>query len=326
MTIPIRILLWVATTLYQIIACQLEDRNPIPGQRFDVGGYRLHLYKLGHKQDVNSVTIVVDHSLGGVEGYLLIDALSKLGQVCIYDRAGYGWSDHSPHPRTSAQIVTELDTLLTQAGIEPPYLLVGNSFGSYNVRLYAHRFPDKVVGIVLTDGLHEQEILKMPIQLKALKLFFTSGFVMSTLGSAFGMIRLLNICSIFEILKPELRQFSKASLYSVKRSFCRPKHWITMSREMVNLSASARQVKVANQFGSLPIVSIKANSFFKPALWTHFIPLQSANRLRNKMHTQLQTISANYHVIEAHRSGHFVWVDQPDIVVDAVKLVLDKVA
>jgi pimeloyl-ACP methyl ester carboxylesterase len=325
MTLSVRIFLWVATTLYQAIACRLEDRNPPPGQRFNVGGYRLHLYKSGAKQDANSPTIILDHSLGGVEGYLLIDALSKLGQVCIYDRAGYGWSDHSPHPRTSHQIATELDTLLTQAGIEPPYLLVGNSFGSYNVRLYAHRFPQKVAGIVLTDGLHEETMLRMPIQLKALKLFFTSGFVMSTLGSAFGMIRLLNACGMFEILKPELRKFSKSSLRSVKRSFCRPKHWITMSREMLNLSASARQLRAAHQLGSLPIVGIKASSFFKPALWTHFIPLQSANRLRDKMHAELQTLSANYHVIDAHYSGHFVWVDQPDIVIDAVKLILDQV-
>jgi pimeloyl-ACP methyl ester carboxylesterase len=322
--ISVRLFLWVATTLYQAIACQLEDRNPLPGQRFDVGGYRLHLYRLGDKRDASNPTIVVDHSLGGVEGYLLADALSKLGQVCIYDRAGYGWSDHSPHPRTSDRIATELDTLLAKAGIDPPYLLVGNSFGSYNVRLYAHRFPHKVVGIVLTDGLHEEEMLKMPIQLKALKLFFTSGFIMSTLGSAFGIIRLLSVCGIFEILKPELRQFSKSSLGSVKRSFCRPKHWITMSREMIGLSASARQVRAAHQFGNLPIVGIKASSFFKPSPWTRLIPLQSANQLRNKMHVELQTLSANYYEMEAHRSGHFVWADQPEVIVDAVKHILDK--
>jgi pimeloyl-ACP methyl ester carboxylesterase len=66
-------------------------------------------------------------------------------------------------------------------------------------------------------------------------------------------------------------------------------------------------------------------SSFKPALWTHLIPLRSANRLRDKMHAQLQTLSANYHVVEAHRSGHFVWADQPEIIIDAVKLLLDNV-
>lgn len=321
MSISIRILLLVATTLYQANASLLEDRQPPPGQLIDVGGYRLHLYVAGKARP----TIVIDHSLGGVEGYFLIEKLTRLARVCIYDRAGYGWSEHSPHPRTSNQIVKELDTLLTKAGIEPPYILVGNSFGSYNVRLYAHLFPQKVAGIVLTDALHETGMLKMSVQLQALKLFFISGFVMSILGSMLGIIRLLGVCRVFELLKPELRRFSKDSLNWVKRSFCRPKHWITMSREMINLDKSARQVSIAKHFGTMPIVSIKANSFFKPSFWTIFIPLQGANQLREKMHVELCNLSTDCLQLKASKSGHFVWVDQPDVIVDAVRTVLDKI-
>lgn len=321
MLISIRILLLVATTIYQAIACWQEDRQPPPGQLVDVGGYRLHLYVMGEA----SPTIVLDHSLGGIEGYFLIEKLTKLARVCIYDRAGYGWSDHSPHPRTSEQIVKELDRLLTQAGIEPPYILVGNSFGSYNVRLYAHLFPQKVVGIVLTDALHETGMLKMSIRLQALKLFFISGFAVSILGSMLGIIRLLSLCKVFELLKPELHYFSKDSLKWVKRSFCRPKHWITMSREMMNLDKSARQVRIAQHFGTLPIVSIKASSFFKPSFWTIFIPLKDANQLREKMHLELCSLSTDCFQLEASKSGHFVWIDQPEVIIDAVRMVLDKI-
>ncbi|MEW6496059.1 MAG: alpha/beta hydrolase [Cyanobacteriota bacterium] len=322
MSLEIRTFLLVCTTLYQAIACWLEDRKRPPGQLIDIGGYRLHLYVAGEARP----TIILDHSLGGIEGYFLVEELAKLARVCIYDRAGYGWSDHSPHPRTSSQMVTELDTLLTQAGIEPPFILVGNSFGSYNVRLYAHRFPEKVIGMVLTDGLHETGMLKMSIQLQALKLFFMSGFVMSTLGSMLGIIRLLRICGVFELLKPELRQFSQDSLNSVKRSFCRSKHWITMSREMLNLNNSARQVSKGKPLGSMPVVSIKANSFFKPSFWTVFIPLHGANQLREKMHSNLCNLSTDCMQLQASRSGHFVWIDQPDLIVNAVKIVLNKVA
>lgn len=321
MLISIRILLLVATTLYQAIACRLEDRQSPPGQLVDVGGYRLHLYIAGEA----SPTIVLDHSLGGVEGYFLIEELAELARVCIYDRAGYGWSDHSPHPRTSEQIVNELDRLLTQSGIKPPYILVGNSFGSYNVRLYAHLFPQKVVGIVLTDALHEKGMLKMSIRLQALKLFFISGFAMSILGSMLGIIRLLSVCKVFELLKPELRYFSKDSLKWVKRSFCRPKHWITMSREMMNLDKSARQTSVAKYFGTVPIVSIKASSFFKPSLWAIFIPLKDANQLRKKMHEQLCKLSTDFFQLEAIKSSHFVWVDQPEVIIDAVRIILGKI-
>jgi pimeloyl-ACP methyl ester carboxylesterase len=320
-TISIQAFILTITTLYQAIASWLEDRQSPPGELIDIGSYRLHLHSVGD----SGPTIVLDHSLGGVEGYLLVEELAKLGRVCIYDRAGYGWSDHSLHPRSSDQIVKELDTLLTQAKVDPPYILVGDSFGSYNVRLYAHQFPEKVAGLVLTDALHESGMLKMSIQLQALKLFFISGFFMSVLGSALGIIRLLRVLSVFEILKPELRHFPQASLNRVKRSFCRPKHWITMSREMLALDKSGHQVSAAKDLGALPIVSIKASSFFEPSFWTNFIPLKGANELREKMHVELQCLSTQYLQIEASESGHFVWIDQPDVIVNAVEAVLDSI-
>ena len=319
MSLSIRIILLITTTLYQAIACYLENQKLPPGKLLDVGGYRLHLYTVGE----GNLTIILDHSLGGIEGYFLVEKLAKFGRVCIYDRAGYGWSEHSPHPRTTSQIVEELDTLLTQAEIKPPYILVGNSFGSYNVRLYAHRFPEKVMGMVLTDGLHETGMLKMSIQLKALKLLFISGFVISTFGSILGIIQLFRKCGIFELIKPELRQFSQESRNYVKRSFCRSKHWITMCREMLNLNKSGNQVTIANQFDSMPIVSIKANSFFQPAWWSFLIPLKAANKLRDQMHINLCNLSKNSVQLEANKSGHFVWIDQPNLIVDGVKIVLD---
>jgi pimeloyl-ACP methyl ester carboxylesterase len=320
MITPFKIALLVATTFYQGIACFVEDLNPPPGQRFKVGSHRLHLYTIGDK----SPTIVLDHSLGGIEGYLLIDKLAKLGRVCIYDRAGYGWSDRSPHPRTSDQIVSELDTLLTKADIKPPYILVGNSFGSYNVRRYAYRFPEKVAGLVLTDGLHETQMLKMSLSLKILKGFFMSGFIMSILGAFLGIIRILNICGVFEILKPELRNFSRASRNSVKRSFCRPNHWITMAREMLNLDASAQQMEAMDENCAFPIVSIKASSFFKPAWWTKLLPLGAANLLREQMHEALLDLSPHAIQLQASKSGHFVWVDEPEVIVQAVQLILKE--
>jgi pimeloyl-ACP methyl ester carboxylesterase len=329
MPISIQAILLIFTTIYQAIASYLEDKRSPIGQLIDIGGYRLHLYTLGNTSGDSfgdaKPTIVLDHSLGGIEGYLLIEKLAKLGRVCIYDRAGYGWSDYSPYPRTSEHIVMELDLLLTKAKIEPPYILVGNSFGSYNVRLYAHLFPQKVSGMVLTDGLHEIGMLNMPFQLKALKLFFLSGFVMSIFGGTFGIIRILKTCGVFELIKPELRNFPQKSLDRVKRSFCLPKHWITMSREIINLDKSSAQLAIANHFGSLPIVSIKSASFFKTTLWTKFIPLNSVNQLRHKMHLELIKLSSDCLQVDASQSSHFVWVDQPDLIVNAVKTIIDKI-
>ena len=323
MSLSIKTILIITTILYQGITVQIENQKLPPGKLFDVGGYRLHLYIVGETNPTNP-TIILDHSLGGIEGYFLVEKLAKFGRVCIYDRAGYGWSEHSPHPRTSSQIVEELDTLLTQAKIQPPYILLGNSFGSYNVRLYAYRFPEKVVGMILTDGLHETRMLKMPIQLQALKLFFISGFVMSIFGSILGIIQVLRGCGIFEFLKPELRQFSQESRNSVKRSFCRSKHWITMCREILNLNNSGEELVVANKFDSMPIVSIKANSFFQSFFWSFLIPLKAANNLREQMHKDLSNLSTNFVELQANKSSHFVWIDQPHLIIEGVKIVLDQ--
>ncbi|BAB73757.1 alpha/beta fold hydrolase [Nostoc sp. PCC 7120 = FACHB-418] len=320
MSSPIEIILILATTFYQAIAILIENRQSPPGKLIDVGGYRLRLYTAGHSRP----TVVLEHSLGGIEGYLLVEEIAKLTRVCIYDRAGYGWSDNSPHPRTSRQIVAELDFLLTIAGIEPPYILVGNSFGSYNVRLYAHYFPDKVLGIVLTDGLHETGMLKMSIYLQALKLFFVSGFFMSILASILGIIRLLNVIGTFEIIKRELIKFPPAVLNPIKRSFCRPKHWITMIRELLNLDKSSRQLHLTRQFRGLPIVSIKANTFFHPSLWTILLPMKAANHLREQMHKQIINLSTDCVQINAEKSGHFVWIDQPELIINAIQIILNK--
>ncbi|MGK7943755.1 MAG: alpha/beta fold hydrolase [Microcystaceae cyanobacterium] len=311
----------IITTIYQAIACQLENRYPPPGQLVEIGTHRLHISTQGEGQP----TIILDHSLGGIEGYLLIKQLSKLSKVCIYDRAGYGWSEPSPHPRTSHQIVKELEQLLTKANISPPYILVGDSFGSYNVRLYHHFFPEKVLGMVLTDGLYEEKMLKMPFSLKGLKLFFLSGFIMSILGSFLGIIRVIKMVGIFELLKPELRKFSRTDCNWIKRSFCRSHHWITMSREILNLDQSGHQLSKIEDLGDLPLVNIKSKSFFKPNLVTHFLPLKTVDRLREEMHDQLKTLSTNSVQIEASESGHFVWVDQPHLIVEAVQIVLDKI-
>ena len=140
MYLPINYLILIVTTIYQAIATWIEDKKAPPGKLIDVGGYKLHLYTIGDSRP----TVVLDHSLGGIEGYLLIKDIAKITRVCIYDRAGYGWSQRSPHQRSSEQIVKELDILLTNAEIKPPYILVGDSFGSYNVR-QSHKQDEKLV-------------------------------------------------------------------------------------------------------------------------------------------------------------------------------------
>src|SRR6185503_5766216 len=113
-----------AGVLYQFIATQSDIRNyPAPGQLVDVGGYRLHMYCVGQ----GSPTVVLEAAadMMSADWGWIQPEIAKQTRVCAYDRAGMGWSEPGPQPRDARQISTELHTLLTNAGIPGPYILVG---------------------------------------------------------------------------------------------------------------------------------------------------------------------------------------------------------
>jgi pimeloyl-ACP methyl ester carboxylesterase len=127
-----------------------------PGKRIDIGGYKLHI----NCQGIGSPTIILDAGLGdwSVHWQEVQEKLKADNRVCSYDRAGYGWSDPGPRPRSSAQIVTELHSLLEKAGEKPPYLLAGHSFGGINMRLFASTYPAEIAGLVLIDASHPESL------------------------------------------------------------------------------------------------------------------------------------------------------------------------
>ena len=317
--------LLAAGGVWQAIATYQENKQPPPGKLVRVGGRQMHVYYLSGKAASAEAlpTVVIEHSLGGVEGYLLIEQISEFANVCLCDRAGYGYSEMVAYPATSSDRADALDTALTAADIQPPYILVGNSLGSYHSRLYAHRFPQKVAGLVLTDGLHEQNLLRMPWQLRLLQLLFFSGFCMSTFGATFGIVRLFGKIGLFELIKPELRKFSEEQRSPVLRSFYRPQHWLTMAREISNLDRCGKQLQQANaSLGNLPVINIKAQAFFKPTPLARWLPLKAADRLRGIMHSELMELSERCKQVSANNSSHFVWVDQPQVIVEAIQHIL----
>jgi pimeloyl-ACP methyl ester carboxylesterase len=319
----IEIALLTATTIYHQMASYRDRQLPIhPGKLVTTGNSKTrHLVIRG----TGDLTIVVDASLGGVEGYLLINELAKIARVCIYDRAGYGWSESSKLPRTSQQIVNELHELLTIAQISPPYILVGDSFGSYNLRLYAHQFQDEVRGLVLTDGLHEDSMLALPWSVGILKAFFTASFGFVAIGATLGIVRGLGTLGVFELIKPELKKFKPIDLQYVKRSFYGANHWLTMGREMWNLDTSGSQLKTANNLGDLPIFSIKSQTFLRPFLGIKLLALPAADRVRDRIHLDLLTLSTDTTQILADRSSHFVWIDEPEKILAAVASLARKI-
>jgi pimeloyl-ACP methyl ester carboxylesterase len=125
----------------------------------DVGGYRLAIHCIGE----GSPTVVLETGLGAPsEDWAPVQQeIAGLNRVCRFDRAGRGNSDPAPTtPRTCADMVADLRALLRNAGIPAPYVLVGNSLGGMNARLYAYRHPEEVAGLVLVDGSHQDQFTR----------------------------------------------------------------------------------------------------------------------------------------------------------------------
>jgi pimeloyl-ACP methyl ester carboxylesterase len=136
---------------------------PPPGRLVDLGGWRLHLNCLGEAR-ISQPTVILEAGAGdfSVDWSLVQPSVARFARVCSYDRAGSGWSDLGPRPRTMHQIVYELHTLLEKAGERPPYVLVGHSFGGIVVRLYQFRYPTDVVGVVLVEAAIDNPWRKTP--------------------------------------------------------------------------------------------------------------------------------------------------------------------
>jgi pimeloyl-ACP methyl ester carboxylesterase len=146
----------VIGVIYQAFATEIYRRiYPPPGELVDVSGHSLHLNCVGE----GSPTVILESGSGANStawANIQPEAADNT-RVCAYDRAGTGWSEPGPGPGDPQQIAGELHTLLGNAGIDGPYILVGHSFGGLYVRMYAYQYPNEVEGMVLVDSSHPEQ-------------------------------------------------------------------------------------------------------------------------------------------------------------------------
>ena len=121
-----------------------------PGTLADAGGFRLNLVCMGS----GSPTVVFD---SGWEDWApawskVQPEVAKFTRACSYDRAGAGFSEAGPMPRTSVRIAGELHTALHNAHIKGPYILVASAFGGDNMRVFADQYMPEVAGLVMVDA------------------------------------------------------------------------------------------------------------------------------------------------------------------------------
>jgi pimeloyl-ACP methyl ester carboxylesterase len=135
---------------YETVRAAAVEAHSMPGQLIDVGGHRLHLSCTGS----GSPTVVLEPGAGEMSSNMgwIAPAVARNTRVCVYDRAGRGWSEPADTPQDGTQIATDLHTLLQRGHVPGPYVLAGHSFGGLYVQTFAARYPDEVAGMVLVDS------------------------------------------------------------------------------------------------------------------------------------------------------------------------------
>jgi len=304
-----RVVLWVgaavfvaiiATTGLQAVLSHLSLRNnPPPGSLVELNGRKVHVLCAGE----GSPTVILEAGLPGssLTWMSVFSEIAELTRVCAYDRPGYGWSQPTTSPRTAETIVQELRVLLQSTDTQPPYILVGHSFGGLLMQLYATRFPNDFTGMVLVDSSHPDQAHRT-LDLQEID---TISFAMKTLGPI-GIVRLL-----FPVPagNPESRDVSvreqERELLMTSRTLR------TATREMSGLRESLRQVTESTVgLGSKPLV-VLSEGRRRAESW------QALQEDLSRMST-----NSEWQVVDG--AGHFVQHDQPDVVVDAVRRVIEK--
>jgi pimeloyl-ACP methyl ester carboxylesterase len=245
----------------------------------------------------------------------------------VFDRAGLGWSDPGPTPRTAGQVVSELHTLLNKHGVPGPYVLVGHSFGGFTSRLYHHQYPSEVAGMVLVDAGHEDE-LDSP-EYRAHSDWALPQLPLRRVFVALGISRLVVALDAIpesenEILE-KLSRLSPDDQTIVLALGNRSSFWKAVIDENDALEETFEQVRAAGSLGDLPLVVLTATG---PKWWPGWPPDFPAEPLRQKwmeMQKELLKLSSNSTHMLAEKSSHFIQLDQPELVIEAVRQVVEAV-
>jgi pimeloyl-ACP methyl ester carboxylesterase len=315
--------------LYQTVGTRRDrKRFPPPGRLVDIGGHRLHLLESGQ----GDLTIVLE---AGLMSTMLSwsDLQPKLAQsyrVVSYDRAGLGWSDLGPMPRTSDRIAEELRALLHRAAVPPPYLLVGHSFGGLTIPHFAARFPDETAGMVLVDPVaptewnppseHDRNLIRIGATvcrraaiLSRVGLLRFVSFLLSTRlkKAAAYVVRLISrgapadagsVSSPWFLALPT-NEREMAAVFWVQEKFA-----LTIASQLENLPASAARVAELDCVCDKPVVILSA---------------QTASERRRKEHAAMAArLPLGDHIL-AQKSNHWIMQDQPELVIRAIEKVAE---
>ena len=286
---------------------QESNRFPPRGRLVDVGGYKLDLNCTGQ----GSPPVILETGLGmpSISWDQVQRQVDTFTHVCSYDRAGYGYSDPGPLPRTSQRIATELHALLEHAGVPPPYILVGHSLGGFNVRVFAGQYPNEVVGMVLVDSSHEDQNARMPAKLAA------QAQAQTRWGPLLPLLRPLGVIRYALQKQPGISQ----EMIALEM---RPNFLPATFQELAVFEESAQQVRAAGNLGDRPLIVLTAGKTgpVPPEIQADMTAFRKV--WVDELQPSLARLSTRGKRVMVMDSDHMIPLEDPQAVVSAVREVM----
>jgi len=269
---------------------------PPPGKRVDVGGYELHI----NCQGSGSPTVILEAGIGDWSTHwtAVQRLLQRDTRVCSYDRAGYGWSDPVKQPRDSQRLAAELHALLIRAGIEPPYLLVGHSFGGFNMLLFARIHASEVYGLVLVDASHPESLPYIPAEAGAESDLDTADHGMAMYRET-----------------PDESKFPPEALPAIHDRLLSTKAWVASHNEYRYLARSVQELRQAPPLGDIPLTVLSRGL----RQWPPGPEGDARERTWREQQEALARLSPRGIHRIASKSGHYIHLDEPGVVAAAVR-------
>ncbi len=316
----------MAGVIYQSVGLARDARRfPPPGQLVDVGGFRLHAVCRGH----GAPTVVLESAIAAssLSWSRVQPEVARFTSVCAYDRAGLGWSDAATTPRTLARIVDELRTVITTLKGAAPCVMVGHSFGVFVCLAYAARYPQHVGGLVLLDPPSEW------VRMDSRQVYLLRGAMqMSRLGGLLARLGVVRAClalltggapaaprhfvkvfgptaaRMLERLVGEVQKLPTETHPVVQAVWCQPKCFRSMADHLRVFEEAIASGAQFPSLGHVPLVVISSGDQPPTVLAAH--------------QALVRTSLDGRHIL-ASKSGHWVQFDEPKLVVEAIRDVVE---
>ena len=298
-----------------------------PGRLVDIGDRRLHLYAQGD----GSPTVVLEAGIAAssLSWSHVQPRVATFARTYSYDRAGLAWSDACVKPVTAASCAEDLHRLLSAAGVKGPSVLAGHSYGAFVLQVYASRHPENVAGLVLVDPIYPEEWLNLA---RRERWRLKGGVFLSRVGAVLARTGLVRAClallakgstgvpkrmsrlfgseaaKVLDRLVGEVQKLPVEAWPAVQAHWSEPKCFTSMAEHLAGLRKSAAEVAACGELPrDIPVVILSA---------------ATQSEAYRQVHARMAARSAHGRHVLASGSGHWILLDEPELVVDAIRHVI----